>query len=570
MRFLHRWFPILEWLPQYRSSNVRGDVIAGLTVAMMLIPQAMSYAMLAGLPAIHGLYAGILPVLVYAILGTSRQLAVGPAAMVALLVSSGIGGLGPMPPETYVMLAIALAGMIGVIQLLMGLLKLGYLTNFMSHPVISGFTSAAAIIIIVSQLGHVLGVSLPRSENIFELLPILSALLDQANPATVGIGLSSFVIAVLLKRWAPKLPNSMLLLIGSTLVVWIFRFDQQGVSVVGHIPEGFPVLDVPNVTWLQMQQLLPTAMAIAFIGFIESIAVARKLARENRYDIVPNQELIGLGAANIVGSLFQAMPSAGGFGRSAVNNSAGANTQLASIITALFLGLSLIFLTPMFYYIPKAVLGVIIIVAVFGLVDVAEVKHLWKVKREDLVLLVFTFIATLVVGVKEGILIGITASLLWFLAKTTRPHFAVMGLIPGTEDYRNVKRYAVECDPRILILRFDAQFYYGNVSFLKEKIREQQALMGSELQCIVIDACSINQLDSSADTALHELVVEGRERGLSYFFAYVKGPVMDVMQRSGFVDRVGKDRFYLRVHAAVQAAKQLSDAAPKNEVDDEG
>jgi SulP family sulfate permease len=566
-----KWFlnnlTILHWLPHYQRSDFRGDLTAGLTVAMMLIPQAMSYAMLAGLPAIHGLYAGILPIFAYAIFGTSRQLAVGPAAMVALLVSSGIGGLGALTTENYIYLAIILAGMIGVIQLGMGLFRLGYLTNFLSHPVISGFTSAAALIIIVSQTGLLLGIQIPRSES---LITLLSALYDQVNHThamTLIISTLSLGLMLSLKYWAKGLPNSMILLLVATAVVWFFRLDLVGVSVVGNIPQGFPDFIVPSVSLTQIQQLIPTALAIAFIGFIESIAVAKKMARENRYELEPNKELIGLGMANIVGSLFQSMPVAGGLGRSAVNNAAGARTQLASIITAVCITLALLFLTPMFYFIPKAVLGVVIVVAVYGLIDFKEVTHLWRVKKEDLALLALTFVSTLIVGVKEGILIGIAVSLLWFLAKTTRPHFAVMGRVGQTTDFRNIKRFAVETDPTVLILRFDSQFYYGNVSFLKEKIREYQNIKGSELKAIVIDACSVNQLDSSADTALHELIEEGRLEGIEYFFASVKGPVLDVMKLSGFYDLLGPQFFFFNVHDAVTGAKNWIDK--KNEVIDE-
>ena len=261
------------------------------------------------------------------------------------------------------------------------------------------------------------------------------------------------------------------------------------------------------------------------------------------------------------------MPVAGGLGRSAVNNAAGARTQLASIITAVCITLALLFLTPMFYFIPKAVLGVVIVVAVYGLIDFKEVTHLWRVKKEDLALLALTFVSTLIVGVKEGILIGIAVSLLWFLAKTTRPHFAVMGRVGQTTDFRNIKRFAVETDPTVLILRFDSQFYYGNVSFLKEKIREYQNIKGSELKAIVIDACSVNQLDSSADTALHELIEEGRLEGIEYFFASVKGPVLDVMKLSGFYDLLGPQFFFFNVHDAVTGAKNWIDK--KNEVIDE-
>jgi len=565
MTNLKQWMPILQWLPNYQKSNLRGDMIAGLTVAMMLIPQAMSYAMLAGLPPIYGLYASMVPIIAYAIFGTSRELAVGPAAMVALLVSSAISSLSPTSVEEYIWLAILLAGVVGIIQLLMGIFKLGFLTNFMSHPVISGFTSAAALIIIVSQLGHIFGLSLPRSENIFEIFSLMYSSLDDISLPTLIIGLGSMALLVIFKVYLPKLPASMLVLLGATVTVWLFNMEALGVSVVGFIPAGLPSPEVPELDFSRISEMLPVAITIAFIGFIESIAVAKKIAQQKRYELNANSELVGLGMANIMGSLFQAMPVAGGFGRTAVNNNAGANTALASIITVVFIILSLIFLTPLFYFIPKAVLGAIIIMAVYGLIDMKEVFHLWKVKKEDLALLALTFIAVLFIGVKEGIFLGILSSMVWFVTKTTRPHYAVLGRLPGTSDYRNIKRHDVEVTDSVLILRFDAQFYYGNVSFLKETIRRHQAEKGEVLKAVVIDACSINQLDSSADTALHELIDEGESQDIKYFFSYVKGPVQDVMHRSGFINRVGLDQFFNHIHAAVESANQYASAKNSEE-----
>lgn len=558
MNKLSQWMPIFQWLPNYQPQYMRGDVIAGLTVAMMLIPQAMSYAMLAGLPPIVGLYASILPLFIYAIFGSSRQLAVGPAAMVAILINSAIGSLSPSSIQEYVFLTVLLAMSVGVIQLLMGIFKLGFLTNFMSHPVISGFTSAAAIIIVFSQLGHLLGLSLPRSENILQIVSSLLESWRNIHVPTLIIGASSIAGLLILKKINPLLPGSMLVLASSTLAVWALGLDQNGVQVVGTVPAGLPDMKVPELDYQRLKEMFPVAITIAFIGFIESIAVAKKIAQQKRYEINANNELVGLGLANIFGSLSQAMPVAGGFGRTAVNNNAGANTALASIITAVCIALALVYFTPLFYFIPKAVLGAVIIVAVYGLIDLTEVNHLWSVKKEDLILLTITFLATLIIGVKEGIFIGIFSSMLWFVTKTTRPHYAVLGRLPDSIDYRNVKRHQVEVSESVLILRFDAQFYYGNVSFLKETIRKHREEMGSALKCIVIEACSINQLDSSADTALHELVDEGDIQGYQFYFSYVKGPVLDVMHKSGFVKRIGEDRFFNQLHLAVEAAKKAA------------
>ncbi len=555
---LARWIPAAEWLVNYRKANLRGDLVAGITVAMMLIPQAMSYAMLAGLPPYVGLYASVVPLLIYALFGTSRQLAVGPVAMVALLVASGVGALAETGTDHYIALAILLALMVGVIQFGMGVFRLGFLTNFLSHPVISGFTSAAALIIGFSQLQHIVGLPLPRSENIALLAWLTVTQLGDVNLAALTIGLGGVVALLLLKRVSPLLPGAMVVVVIATLAVWLFNLDERfGVRIVGAVPAGFPELAAPAINLDDLLSLLPIAITISFIGFMESIAVAKKIAAEKRYDIDPNKELIGLGLANIAAGFFKAMPVTGGFSRTAVNRNAGANTGLASIITAVLIGIALLLFTPLFYYIPTAVLAAIIMVAVAGLVDVAEVKHLWHVKKDDLAMLLIAFFATLILGVKVGIFAAVGVSMIWFVIKTTRPHYAILGRVPGTEVYRNLKRVPeAETVPGVLAIRFDAQFYYGNVTFLKDTIRSAEAAMSEPLKAVVLDASSINQLDSSADTALHELLRDYRARGVELYIANVKGPVRDVMERSGFLDSLGQNHFFLTTHEAVSEARK--------------
>lgn len=551
---IKQWIPAADWLPNYRKADLTGDVVAGITVAMMLIPQAMSYAMLAGLPPYIGLYASVLPLIAYAVFGTSRQLAVGPVAMVALLVSSGVGAIAETGSSQYIALAILLALMVGVIQLAMGVFRLGFLTNFLSHPVISGFTSAAALIIGFSQLKHIVGLPLPRTENIAETLWLTVTQVADINWLAFTIGVGGIVLLLGLRRLNPLLPGPMIAVVASTLAVWLFGWESS-VSIVGDVPAGFPEFAMPSVNSQSIIDLLPIAITISFVGFLESIAVAKKIAREKKYDIDANQELVGLGIANIIGAFFKAMPVTGGFSRTAVNKNAGANTGLAAIITAVLIGIALLFFTPLFYYIPNAILGSIIMVAVFGLIDLEEVKHLWKVKRDDLGLLVFTVAATLVLGVKTGIFAAVGASMVWFVIKTTRPHYAILGRLPNSEAYRNVERHAqAQTTPGILAIRFDAQFYYGNVSFLKETVKRAEAEYGETLKAVVIDASAINQLDSSADTALHEMYEDYCQRGITLYFANVKGPVFDVMKRSGLIDKIGKPHFLHTMHDAMTTA----------------
>jgi SulP family sulfate permease len=552
MKAITEWIPAIDWIKNYKRSDLNGDLVAGITVAMMLIPQAMSYALLAGLPPYIGLYASVLPLIVYAIFGTSRQLAVGPVAMVALLVSSGVGALAGSDMNQYIALAILLSLMVGVIQFGMGVFRLGFLTNFMSHPVISGFTSAAALIIGFSQLKHIVGLKLPRTENIAETIWLTLQQAADINVMAFVIGAGGIVLLLLLKKYSPSLPGAMLAVVVSTLAVYFFKLD---VSVVGNVPAGFPELSAPKMSFTDLKDLLPIAITISFVGFLESIAVAKKIATEKRYEIDANKELVGLGLANIVGAFFKAMPVTGGFSRTAVNKNAGANTGLASIITAVLIGISLIFLTPLFYHIPNAILGSIIMVAVFGLIDVHEVKHLWKVKKDDLGMLAFTFLATLILGVKTGIFLAVGVSMVWFVIKTTRPHFAVLGKLPSTKAYRNIKRHSdAETVDGILAIRFDAQFYYGNVNFLKDTLKKEEQAMTTPLKAVVLDASSINQLDSSADTALHEMLRDYKERNVTVVFANVKGPVMDVMKRSGFVEKLGESNYFLTVHDAMNTA----------------
>lgn len=578
-----RWLPFLTWLPRYDRANLPGDLQAGLTTAVMLIPQGMAYAMLAGLPPIVGLYASLVPLAIYSLLGTSRELAVGPVAMVSLLVAQAISPLAEQGSASYVALAVLLALMVGAMQLMMGVLRLGFLVNFLSHPVISGFTSAAALIIGFSQLKHLLGIDIQRSSNIFQVLAAAGREFESWHLATMVIGLGSVITLVVMKKYAPRLPRALVVVVVGTLAVFGLDLADAGVKIVGSVPAGLPAPSAP-LTWPSdvyatqgawaaiqalmgpMEPLLPAAIVISLVSFMESISVAKAFARLRRYEVDPNQELVALGAANLAGSFFGAYPVTGGFSRTAVNAQAGAKTAMAGLITAAVIALTLLWLTPLFYFLPKAVLAAIIFTAVFGLIDIQEVKHLWRVKRSDLALLVLTFVATLGVGIEEGILLGVGASLALFVVRTTRPHTAVLGRLPGTTIYRNVDRYPeAQTVPEVLAVRIDAQLYFGNVSFLKEILaRLEEERVQGELRAVVLDASGMNQLDSSADAALHELLRAYEERGVRLVITNVKGPVRDVMKRSGLWKRLGPDGKALSVHEAIErlrADAPLAEAA---------
>ena len=552
---LGRFFPLVRSLSGYDRQQFRGDMSAGLTTAVMLIPQAMAYAMLAGLPPYIGLYASTVPLFLYALFGTSRQLAVGPVAMVSLMVAAGVGAVAQPGSDQYLLLAVLLAGMVGAIQLLMGVARLGFLVNFLSHPVVSGFTSAAALIIGLSQLKHLLGVPIERSHHVHEILLSAARQVTDIQPITLAIGLGALALLFVIKKIKPTAPGALLVVVLSTLVVWLFGLHDRGVAIVGKVPAGLPGFSLPSLELAQIEELFPIALAIALVGFMESISVAKAFATKHRYEIDANKELVGLGVANLAGSLFSAYPVTGGFSRTAVNDQAGARTGLSSLLTALFVVVTLLLLTPLFTFLPKAVLAAIVMSAVFGLVDVKEVRHLWKVKRTDLVMLGLTFAATLGLGIEIGILTGVAASLLSLILKTTRPHVAVLGQVPGTHVFRNVERYpdAVQL-PGIVTLRVDAPFYFANVNFLKATINRLQEGMDRPVRAIVLDASSINTLDASADAALHTIVRELRSRDVELFMAEVRGPVRDVMQRSGFVDLLGEERFTWSVRRAVENA----------------
>ncbi len=556
LKRLSRFVPALTWVPAYDRTHLTGDIVAGLTVAVMLIPQGMAYAMLAGLPPIVGLYASVFPLLAYALFGTSRQLAVGPVAMDSLLVALGVGAIAEAGSAAYIALAVLLAGMVGVFQVSMGVLRLGRLVSFLSHPVISGFTSAAAIIIGLSQLKHLLGVDIPRSPHLHELLFAAGQRIGETHLITLGIGVGAILVLVGLKRWNKRIPGALVVVTLGTLATWALGLNEQGVRIVGDVPQGLPSPALPAISAADVLELLPTALTIALVAFMEAISVAKALARRHRYEVDANQELIGLGAANLVGFLFGGYPVTGGFSRSAVNDQAGAKTGLAGAITAGVIAISLLFLTDLFHYLPTAVLAAIVMTAVFGLVDVGELVHVWKVKRADAALLVLTFVVTLFVGIKEGIGAGVLASLALFVHRSTRPHTAVLGRIPGTRVYRNVANYpeAIE-QPGVKIWRFDASFYFANADFFRDQI-DGLLVRDEAVSAIVLDASGINDLDASGEATLHEIHARLGAADIRFLIAGVKGPVERVMRRGGLVDLIGEECFFFDLQDAVESATQ--------------
>lgn len=555
MTSLRNVLPLFSQLSGYGRDELRGDLSAGLTVGVMLIPQGMAYALIAGLSPIYGLYASLVPLVVYAVFGTSRQLAVGPVAMVSLLVAAAVAPIAEGSPQLYVGLAVLLSLMVGVLQFGLGVARFGFLVNFLSHPVLSGFTSAAALIIGLSQLKHLLGIDLPRSNFIHEILWTAAGRLGEVHPLTLLLGLGSIALLVGLRWWRRSLPGALVAVVLTTVVVWALGLDEQGVAIVGSVPGGLPPLSMPPLDWGYARQLAPSALAIGLVGFMESIAVAKVYAGRHRYEVDANQELIGLGLANIAGAFVSAYPTTGGFSRTAVNDEAGARTNLAAIVSAGIIALTLLFLTPLFYYLPKAVLAAIIMVAVAGLVDWDEARYLWRVDRRDFGLMVLTFVATLTLGIEQGILVGVVVSLIVIVYESSTPHTAVMGRLPDTETYRNLKRNPEAMTrSHVVVLRMDANLSFANVSTFQDLVLDLD-VNDPALEAIVIDMYPVNQIDSTATHTLRDVIETCRRGGVRLYLAGVKGPVKDVLDAAGLSDDLGEERFFLEVHDAVEAAE---------------
>jgi SulP family sulfate permease len=550
MMNLAKLLPIFGWASRYERADLRSDLAAGLTVGAMLVPQAMAYALLAGLPPEVGLYAATIPVVVYALFGTSRQLAVGPVAIVSLLTASALAPLVQEGSAGYISAAALLALMVGVVHLVLGVGRLGFLVNFLSHSVLVGFTAAAAIIIGFSQAKHIFGISIERKEYFYEtVLEVLTNLSD-TNRATLVLGAVALGTLYLLKRFAKKLPAALVVVMGSILAVEVLNLEEEGVKVVGDIPNTLPAFGLPDFDGSLIGNLASTAIVITIVGFMESIAVAKVYARRHRYEVDPNSELIGLGAANVASGLFGGYPVTGGFSRTAVNDTAGARTPLASLVTAAIVLTTIAFLTPLFASLPNVALGAIIIMAVIGLIDVAEMRHIAKVKRSDLIGLSVAFFATLILGIELGILVAVVASMLVVFARMSMPHAAVLGHVDGTTSYRNINRFPeANTIDGVHIVRIDAALSFVNAVNVKRLILSHVAELERDSGALVIDASGINDLDATAAEMLDEILSEVEERHIALHLTDVKGPVRDVLRAAGIWEQLGD-----RVHTSTNDA----------------
>lgn len=552
---IKKLFPILTWLPNYDKSWLKGDIGAGLTIGIMLVPQGMAYAVIAGLPPVYGLYTSIFPLLVYALFGTSRQLAVGPVAMLSLLTASTLSTFPNATPQEYLTLAILLSFLAGVIQFILGIFRLGFLVNFLSRPVISGFTSAAALIIVFSQLKHFLGISISGPENLFQILFQIFQKITQVNLISFGIGLFGILIILGVKKWKKSFPGQLFAMIFGILMVSIFNLGEApfSVNIIRDIPDALPQFEKISFDLELFRKLLPMSATIALVSFMESIAVGKTIeAQRKNYKVNANKELIALGLSKIVGSFFHSFANTGGFSRTAVNNQAGANTQLAGIISAMVVFTTLMFLTPLFYNLPHAILAAVIIVAVYSLINYSEAIKLWHSNKLDFAMLIITFLLTLMYGVQLGIGVGVFLSLAFVLFSTTYPHTAVLAKVPGSHFYRNVERFKdLEINENLLIYRFDAQLFFANINHFKDKLYEYETEKHGHLKLLIIDGESINNIDSTSVNTLDEIVNDFQSRGIEVCFTGVKGPVRDKLAQSGFTDRVGCDHFFMSIQEAV-------------------
>jgi SulP family sulfate permease len=573
---LRRFFPILEWGSAYSKDTFLSDFVAAVIVTIMLIPQSLAYALLAGLPAEMGLYASILPLVAYAIFGTSRALAVGPVAVVSLLTAAAIGNLGLDSMAEYAAAAITLAFLSGLILLVMGVFRLGFLANFLSHPVIAGFITASGLLIATSQAKHILGVE-AHGEALFDRLATLISHVGDTNLITLAVGAGSIAFLFWVRKGlkpllmkmglAPRLADILAkagpvaAVAVTTLLSFAFDFAGHGVSIVGDVPQGLPPLTFPTFDLDLMGQLIGPAILISIIGFVESISVAQTLAAKKRQRITPDQELVGLGASNIAASLSGGYPVTGGFARSVVNFDAGAETPAAGAFTAVGIALAALLLTPLLYFLPTATLAATIIVAVLSLVDFGILKRTWGYSKADFSAVAATIVLTLVFGVEAGVSSGVILSIFLYLYKTSRPHIAEIGLVPGTEHFRNIDRHKVLTHPELLSLRLDENLYFANARFIEDYVLDRLA-HDQPIRHVVLNCIAVNVIDLSALESLEELNRRLDDMGIKLHLSEVKGPVMDRLQKTHFLDEI-TGQVFLTHYGAVMALGPVDGLKPK-------
>jgi SulP family sulfate permease len=564
-RTVKDYLPIIDWLSKYERFDLSGDLIAGTIVAITLIPQAMAYSKLAGLPPQLGFYSSILALLVCAIFTTSRFLSIGPVAIVSILTAAGISQIAENGSPEYISLAITLALLVGIIQFIMGFFQIGFIVNFISHPVISGFTSAAAIIVFISQLKSILGLSFPYSEKVYETISDIFIRLSETNLYTLLFGISGVAFLLAYPQILRKLRNNLnlsdlmfeiltkfaplLLVIFSSCLIWLFQLDEtQNIAVVGSVQAGLPHLILPSLD--QTQSLLPIAFAISFVGFMESYSVATTLGSKRGHKVDPNQELIALGLSNIGATFIGGYSVTGSFSRSMVNFVAGASTQLSSIFTAVIIILTILFLMPLFYYLPQSILAAIILVAVKDLFDSQGLKHIWNYSKADGYSWLVTFFSILIFNIQIGILIGAIAAITLYLWRTSQPHVVVVGRVGDTEHFRSATRYDVKTFPSVLAVRIDENLYFANTKYLEDYLF-YNVLETGQIKHLVLILSGVSFIDISALDTLEKLITEMKVLGVTVYLAEIKGLMMEKIKDTDLIKAVGKENIFMTAHDAM-------------------
>lgn len=549
--------PFIEQVVNYKKQYVFSDLVGGLTVGVMLIPQGMAYAFLAGVPPIYGLYASIVPLLLYMLFGTSRFVTIGPAALISLLVLTGLDQLNITDPAEYLNAVFLIALIAGLIQFLMGMLKLGYIINFISQPVLKGFILGAAFTIMLSQVKHIMGID-AESGGTLKTIASLSKNFNSSNFYTMGVGFGAIAFLLLMKRLSKRIPSQLIVVGLGMFVVGFFQLETNQVDILGVVPRGMPDFSIPEFDWMLVQSLLPVSATIALISFIEVYAIGVSLEdKDKAKNIIPNRELIALGLSKFIGGFFQAFPTSGSFSRSAVNKEAGSKTIVSGFYTILLIVLTLLFLTPYFYYLPKAVLGAIIIVAIFGLIEPSYIRRLWITDKRDLLMFAATATATFFIGVQEGIITGVVLSIFLLAYNVSYPHIAETSLVKGTKSFRNVDRFKdTDVNESALIVRVDAPLTYSNIPHFLKKLKKFEEKKNN-LQFVILNASAINNIDSTATEALKGIVKDYNDRDIRFVITNLRGPVRDKFKQSGVFESVGYGNFFSNDYEALKSCEGL-------------
>lgn len=552
---LYKLLPGLLWLQGYTKSTLRSDVISGLVVSVMLIPQSMGYAVLAGLPPEFGLYASIFPPLLYAFLGTSNKISIGPVALDAILILAGLSALAEPGSDNYLQLAVELTLLVGLIQFLFGLLRFGFIVNFLSYPVIVGYTSAAAIIIIGSQLQVLTGFH-ADSANVLDLVYTLLINITHWHWLTIAIAASSLLFIFSCKRLVPKFPNALVLLVGSMLLSGLFQLGHSGVEVINSVPQGFPALHLPDIDFARLGDLLPVAFTVALMGFVGTISICKsEESPTDKHGVQPNQELIALGLANALGAMFRSFTVSASFSRSAAFRDAGARTQVSGVITSALIAITVVFLTPLFteFPLPEAILAAIIVMSVLGLFKYKEMKTLFRQDKKEFSILFVTFVITLLLGVQQGLLVGVVVSLVLVIYNSANPHMTELGLIEGEDLYRNINRFnTASVREDLLIFRFDAPLYFANKDFFMARLYAwMKRRPAGVLKAVILDAQAVSSIDSTSLRMLESVIENLRAQNVQFYLTSLIGPVRDTLTHSALREYVLNEHMFPTIPDAV-------------------